>query len=101
MLFCLDSVAIKVQQIHNRTHEPAFQRAQGIIFIVGVYGADGTAKDIENVEATFKELNFAVYTERDPPSFQIACLTRAAATCQYPYRYKYIAFYFAGHGGRD
>ena len=90
-----------MQQIENRTHEPAFQRAQGIIFIVGVYGADGTAKDVENVEATFKELNFAVFIERDPPSFQIACLLKAAAACQYPYRYKYIAFYFAGHGGRD
>ena len=101
LLFCLDTIAIKVQQIHNRTHEPAFQRAQGIIFIVGVYGADGTAKDVENVEATFKELNFAVFIERDPPSSHIACLARAAATCQYPYRYKYVAFYFAGHGGRD
>ena len=90
-----------MQQIHNRTHEPAFQRAHGIIFIVGVYGADGTAKDVENVEATFKELNFAVHIETDPTSSQIACLARAAATCQYPYRYEYIAFYFAGHGGRD
>ena len=26
---------------------------------------------------------------------------KAAAECGYPSRYKYIAFYFAGHGGRD
>ena len=68
---------------------------------MGIYSADGTAKDVKNVEATFKELNFAVFIERDPTSDQIACLTRAAAECQYPYRYEYIAFYFAGHGGRD
>ena len=97
----LGTLAIKTQQIRNRIHEHDFQRAQGIIFIVGMYGADGTAKDVENVEATFKELNFAVFIERDPTSHQIACLTRAAAECQYPYRYEYVAFYFAGHGGRD
>ena len=26
---------------------------------------------------------------------------KAAAECEYPSRYRYIAFYFAGHGGRD
>ena len=26
---------------------------------------------------------------------------KAAAVCDYPAGYKYIAFYFAGHGGRD
>ena len=103
MLFSyyIATLEIKIRQIQNRTYEPGFQRAQGIIFIVGVYGADGTAKDVENIEATFKELNFAIFIERDPTSSQIACLIKAAAACQYPYRYEYIAFYFAGHGGRD
>ena len=46
-------------------------------------------------------MNFAVYIERDPTSAQIAGLMKAAAECGYPSRYKYIVFYFAGHGGRD
>ena len=46
-------------------------------------------------------MNFAVYIERDPTSEQMALLMKAAAECTYPTRYKYIAFYFAGHGGRD
>ena len=68
---------------------------------MGIYGADGTAKDVENVEATFKHLNFATFLERDPTSAQIASLINAAAACKYPDGYKYIAFYFAGHGGRE
>ena len=106
LIFCnvlifLDTIKIKQQQIRNRTEEPDYSQAVGIIFIVGIFGADGTAKDVENVTSTFKNLNFAVYTERDPTSAQTAALMKAAAECEYPSRYKYIAFYFAGHGGRD
>ena len=99
--YYIDALAIKIQQVTNRTNEPDFHGAQGIIFIVGIYGADGTAKDVENVEATFKQLNFATFLERDPTSAQIASLINAAASCKYPDGYKYIAFYFAGHGGRE
>ena len=97
----IETIQIKQQQIKNRTEEPDYTRAIGIIFIVGIFGADGTARDVENVASTFKELNFAVYTERDPTSAQIAGLMKAAAACGYPSRYKYIVFYFARHGGRD
>ena len=97
----IETIQIKQQQIKNCTEEPDYSRAIGIIFIVGIFGADGTAKDVENVTSTFKELNFTVYIERDPTSAQIAGLIKAAAECGYPSRYKYIAFYFAGHGGRD
>ena len=99
--FIVDALAIKIKQITNRTNEPDFHGAQGIIFIVGIYGADGTAKDVENVETTFKQLNFATFLERDPTSTQIASLINAAAACKYPDGYKYIAFYFAGHGERE
>ena len=97
----LENLLIKRQQIENRTNEPKYNGAEGIIFIVGIFGADGTANDVENVSSTFKELNFAIYIERDPTSGLIAGLMKAAAVCDYPARYKYIAFYFAGHGGRD
>ena len=88
-------------KIENRMSEPHFKRSQGIIFIVGIYGADGTAKDVENVENTFRELNFTTYTERDPTTAEIALLVKATAQCDYPYRYRYVAFYYAGHGGMD
>ena len=92
---------IKRQEIENRAKEPKYNGAEGIIFIVGIFGADGTANDVENVSSTFKELNFAIYIEQNPTSGLIAGLMKAAAVCDYPARYKYIAFYFAGHGGRD
>ena len=75
--------------------------AQGIIFVIGIFGAEGTEKDVDNIVTTFEGLNFAVFVERDPTSEQIACLMRVVAECQYPHQYKYIAFYFAGHGGQD
>ena len=51
------------------------------------------------MSSTFEELNFAVFTERDPTCTQLACLVKAAATVRYPLNYKFITFYFAGHGG--
>ena len=94
-------IKIKQQQIRNHIKGTDYSQAVGIIFIVGIFGADGTEKDVQNVASTFEELNFAVYIERDPTSAQIAALMKAAAECGYPDNYKYIAFYFAGHGGRD
>ena len=81
--------------------EPDFKRAQGIIFVIGIFGADGTAKDVENIERTFKELNFCTYMERDPTAAEIIVLIKAAAKCQYRDGYQFVAFYFAGHGGSD
>ncbi len=90
-----------MKKIEARLQEPQFQKVQGIIFIVGVFGTDGTALDVENVESTFKQLNFAVFVVRDPTAEEIACLMEAAGSLDYPYKYKYVAFYFAGHGGID
>ena len=69
--------------------------------MVGIFGADGTAEDVENITSTFKELKFAVFSERDLTAEKIACLVVAAAECKFPYKYRCIAFYFAGHGGTD
>ena len=88
-------------KIGNLTQERKFARAKGIIFVVGIFGADGTAEDVENITSTFKELKFAVFSERDLTAEKIACLVAAAAECEFPYKYRYIAFYFAGHGGTD
>ncbi len=94
-------VNVKKRQIEACLQEPDFKKAQGIIFVVGVFGADGTAVDVANVESTFKGVNFAVFTVRDPPAKDLACLMQAAAEVEYPYKYTYVAFYFAGHGGTD
>ena len=88
-------------KIDNLTQEHKFARAKGIIFVVGMFGAPGTAEDVENIISTFKELKFAVFPERDLTAEKIACLVQAAAECKFPYKYRYIAFYFAGHGGTD
>ena len=73
--------------------------------MVGIFGAPGTAEDVENITSTFKELKFAVFSERDLTAEKIACLVaaaaEAAAECKFPYKYRCIAFYFAGHGGTD
>ncbi len=82
-------------------HEDDFKTAQGIIIVVGVQGASGTARDVENVEKTFKQLNFAVYVVRNPTAEELATLMKAAGNLDYPLCYKYVAFYFAGHGGID
>ena len=88
-------------EIEKCMSEPHFGRAQGIIFIIGMYGVDCTAKDVENVESTFRELNFATFIVKDPTSVEITALIKAATQCDYPNRYQYVACYYAGHGGMD
>ena len=88
-------------KIDNLTQEHRFAKSKGIIFVVGIFGPDGTAEDAENITCTFKESKFAVFSERDLTAEKIACLVQAAAECRFPYKYRYIAFYFAGHGGTD
>ena len=74
------------------------QECQGIAFVIGIHGPAGTDVDIDNVCSTFSDLNFAVWRERDITCADLACLVKAAASHKYP-SYKYVAFYFAGHGG--
>ena len=88
-------------KVQNCLNVSQFHSIQGIIFIIGMFGPNGTSNDVQNVESTFKKLNFATYVERDPTAQQISDLVKAATMCQYASSYKYICFYFAGHGGRD
>ena len=94
-------VDINKRKIEACYQEDEFKKSRGIIFIIGVHGADGTAHDVENVESTFRHLNFAVFVVRNPTADEIACLMKAAGDLDYPFRYEYVAFYFAGHGGTD
>lgn len=63
----------------------------------------GTEVDVDNVDKTFQELNFATYIVHDPTDDKVKILIRAAAMMkeQYPLTYRYVALYFAGHGRRN
>ena len=61
----------------------------------------GTDKDLNNMEAAFKSLDFAVVKIRDISQLDLSAVVKAAAN--YPYVNKVpsctvIAFYYAGHG---
>ena len=76
--------------------------AQGIAFIVGMFGPAGTDLDVDHMEATFRsDLNFAVYREKNLTNQELISLVEAAADSNYPDNYKFVAFYYAGHGGVD
>ena len=77
--------------------------AQGIIFVVAASGnPGGTDVDVDNICKLFRdELNFATYRIENPSCPELACLIKAAAEVRYPLNYKFIAFYYAGHGGID
>ncbi len=99
--FALIEVELKHLELQNLINRPEYESIQGIIFIIGMFGPNETSIDVQNVQSTFKKLNFATYIERDPTAQQISDLVKAATMCQYASSYKYICFYFAGHGGRD
>ena len=77
--------------------------AQGIIFVLGLFGPAGTDVDVEHISSIFRDdLNFAVYREKVLTCADLACLVKAAAEYdEYPKSYRFIAFYYAGHGGID
>ena len=75
--------------------------ANGIAIIIGISGPEGIELDIKNMSSTFEELNFAVFSRSDLTSFELVSLLNVASNFVYPLSYKFIVFYFAGHGGVD
>ena len=77
--------------------------AQGIIFVIGIFGLVGTDDIVERMSAIFHDdLNFAVYREKRVTSTVLACLVKAASEyIEYPESYRFVAFYYAGYGGVD
>ena len=62
----------------------------------------GTDEDDDNIRKTFAHLNFAVYSIQDPLFRELVNLVETAAEFHlYPLNYKFIAFYYSGHGGVD
>lgn len=59
----------------------------------------GTAKDLDNVEKTFKSFNYAVADFRDCSPHELVGVSAAAANYDYPESIRSIIIYFAGHGG--
>ena len=81
--------------------QPEYQLAQGIIFTIGMFGPGGTTLDVDKIQSTFKRLNFSVFLYPNPNCIKINNLVRATAEMKYPDTYRFIAFYYTGHGGRN
>ena len=73
------------------------------MFIVGMYGAPGTDVDVKKVQTTFEHhnINFAILPIQSPTSARLSAMIAAASKYGYPFCYKFVAFYFSGHGGTD
>ena len=68
-----------------------------------MFGAPGTDVDVKNVQTTFEhhDINFSTLYTQSPTSARLSAMIAAASKYGYPYRYKFVAFYFSGHGGID
>ena len=75
--------------------------ASGIAFVIGICGPNGIDIDIKNMSSTFEDLNFAVLSQRNITACEVLSLLNIAPQIVYPLSYKFVAFYFAGHGGID
>ena len=77
---------------------------KGFAFVIGIHGPAGTRADVDLVSSTFEDdLKFAVDRRMDQTCEELACLIKAASApeMKYPMSCKFMAFYFAGHGGID
>ena len=90
-------------RIHDCVKHHEHKKPRGIMFIVGMYGAPGTDVDVKIVQTTFEHtnINFAILPIQSPTSARLSALIAAASNYGYPFRYKFVAFYFCGHGGID
>ena len=63
----------------------------------------GTDIDVDKDRSTFEHPNirFAILTTESPTSNELSALIAAASKYEYPSYYKFVAFYFSGHGGTD
>ena len=53
------------------------------------------------MSSTFEGLNFAVLSQSNLTASEVLSLLNIAPSFVYPLSYKFVAFYFAGHGGID
>ena len=107
-MFYLDCVQVSddaLKEAKRKIREKYWNKpdAQGLIFVVaGAGNPSGTDVDVDSIGKIFRdELNFAIYCIKNPSHPELACLIKAAAEVRYPLNYKFIAFYYAGHGGID
>ena len=69
---------------------------------MGNTSAAGVNLDVDRMKDTFEKLNFVVMVRYDPSFVDLVALLEVAATYAYPTGFfRFIAFYFAGHGGSD
>ena len=105
--FSLIILESTVKEFSARIHECVKhynnKKPQGIMFIVGMFGAPGTDVDVKKVQTTFEhpDISFAILPIQSPTSAQLSAMIAAASKYGYPYHYKFVAFYFSGHGGTD
>ena len=106
--FSLIILESAIKEFSDRIHECVKhynnKKPQGIMFIVGMFGAPGTDVDVKKVQTTFEhpDINFAILPIQSPTSAQLSAMIAAASKYGYPFCYKrYVAFYFSGHGGTD
>ena len=81
-------------------------RKNGLAIVVGIAesgskesAAAGVSKDCRKMAKVFKNLGFAVWDIEDGSSVQVAATLQTVAQTEFPNSYKFIIFYFSGHGG--
>ena len=96
----VDDSVLELRGIVQRKSE-----AIGLAIVIGILNASGVHDDVENVSSTFEQLKFAVWKKENTSLKALYRIVLAAAkygeTYRYPLSYKFITFYFAGHGGSD
>ena len=78
-------------------------RKNGLAIVVGIVacgssGAAGVKEDMKTMEGVFKKLGLAVWKMKDKDSADIAGAVQAVSRYKFPASYKFIIFYFSGHG---
>ena len=80
---------------------PRGEGSCGLAIIVGNTGDDenGVEEDMETMADTFHQLGLAIWVMKDQTTAMITGAIQTIASHTFPPDYKYIIFYFAGHGG--
>ena len=76
-------------------------KKSGLALLVGMItnGPCGVEKDLDTMKDAFEELGLAVWQLPDASDMKIASVVETISQYPFPSNYKFIVFYFSGHGG--
>lgn len=87
-------------QLDNKVGDNLHKGGLAIVTGITIGGTPtGVKEDMQNMKTAFKSIGLAVWKLKNASKAKITGVLRCIAQYEFPVGYKFIIFYFSGHGG--